>query len=170
MDVRTASSSPRARAAQSPGDQKNGVLVSTRQMFVTRRMSSCEHRRSLSFVRLLRIKRTRSQKMDGAIPANVTSLSGGRVVVERRSSENHGVHGVQKIDGAIPANVTSLSGGRVVVERRAAKITEYTEYRKRWRCGATHNPLEADAQPPRGGRTPPQRRTHSPPEADAQPP
>ena len=52
-------------------------------------------------------------------------------MVERRSSENRGVNGVQKMDGAIPANVAPLPGGRVVVERRAAKITEDTEYRKR---------------------------------------
>ena len=31
--------------------------------------------------------------------------------VERRSSENHGVYGVQKMDGAIPENVTQLPGG-----------------------------------------------------------
>ena len=62
-----------------------------------------------------------------------TSLSHGAVwLVERRSSENYGVHGVQKTDDAIPANMAPLPGGRVVVERRAAaKITDYTEYRKR---------------------------------------
>ena len=71
--------------------------------------------------------------MDDAIPANVMSLPGAVCFfVERRSSENHGVHGVQKMDGAIPVNVMSLSGGRVVFLWRgeAAKITEYTEYRK----------------------------------------
>ena len=44
-----------------------------------------------------------------------TSLPHGAVwLVERRSSENHGVHGVQKIDDVIPANVAPLPRGRVV--------------------------------------------------------
>ena len=70
--------------------------------------------------------------MDGAIPANVMSLPGACVCfVERRSSENHGVHGVQKMDDAIPANVMSLPGGRVVFcgeeKQRKSRSTRSTE-------------------------------------------
>ena len=112
-------------------------------------------------------------------------------LVERRSSENHGVHGVQKMDDAKPANAMSRchcqGGVCFFVERRSSENHGVHGVQKMDDvAGRRTTHPEADAQPtqrrthnpPRGGRTtpsevdaqPPERRTHNPPGADAQPP
>ena len=56
--------------------------------------------------------------------------------MERRSSENHGVHGVQKMDDAIPVNVMSLLGRFLFSVLRVLRVFWYLYFQEK--CTHTH--------------------------------